>query len=230
VTKPVLFLGSAWSSSWSVVGWMACRLGGLTVEERTIFLSRPDSPAKLGAISPSGRVPALHLPDGAVLWDSLAIAEWLWERDPDCAIWPRDAAHRAYARCVAAEVHSHFDDVRNGLPMNLIKRWPVRDGLPSNVKLMNRPGVRAGTERLEAIWRDARARHGGPYLMGGAFCFADAVMAPMCSRYVTYGVEFAADSMAFIAAQMDSQLMREWRARAEMQAEEIGRDVVLQYP
>jgi glutathione S-transferase len=230
MTKPVLHLGSAWSSSWSVVGWMACRLGGLEVEERTIFLSRPDSPAKLRAISPSGRVPALHLPDGAVLWDSLAIAEWLWERDPFCAIWPRDPAKRAYARCVAAEVHSHFDEVRNGLPMNLIKRWPVKDGLPSNVKLMNRPGVRSGTERLEAIWRDARARYGGPYLLGADFCFADAAMAPMCSRYVTYGVELAADSMDFIAAQMDSPLMREWRARANAQAEDIGREVVLQYP
>lgn len=230
MTKPVLHLGSAWSSSWSVVGWMACRLGGLEAEERTIFLSRPDSPAKLQAISPSGRVPALHLPDGTVLWDSLAIAEWLWERDPACGIWPRDAAKRAQARCIAAEVHSHFDEVRNGLPMNLIKRWPVKDGLPSNVKLMNRPGVRAGTERLEAIWRDARARHGGPYLLGADFCFADAAMAPMCSRYVTYGVELAPDSMDFVAAQMDSPLMRQWRARAEAQAEEIGREVVLQYP
>lgn len=230
---PVLYLGSAWSSSWSVVGWMACKLGGLAVEERTIFLSRPDSPPQLRAISPSGRVPALHVegPGGRiVLWDSLAIAEWLWERDPGCAIWPRDAALRAYVRCVAAEVHSHFDEVRNGLPMNLIKRWPVRDGLPSNVKLMGRAGVRAGTDRLEAIWRDAVARHGGPYVCGAEFCFADAVIAPMCSRYVTYGVQLAPDSMAFIAAQMDSPLMREWRAHAERQADAVGRDIVLQYP
>ena len=227
--RPVLHLGSAWSSSWSVVGWMACRLGGLDVEERRIFLSRPDSPAKLKAISPSGRVPALHV-EGMVLWDSLAIAEWLWERDPRCAIWPQDPVRRAYARCVAAEIHSHFDEVRNGLPMNLIKRWPLRDGLPSNVKLMNRPGVRAGTERMEAMWRDARARWGGPYLAGKEFCFADAAIAPMCSRYVTYGIELAADSMAFIAAQMDSPLMRDWRARAEAEAEEVGRDIVLQYP
>ena len=224
-----LYLGSAWSSSWSVVGWMACRLGGLEVKERTIFLSRPDSPAKLKAVSPSGRVPALHV-EGMVLWDSLAIAEWLWERDPGCAIWPHDPARRAYARCVAAEVHSHFDDVRNGLPMNLIKRWPVRDGLPSYVKLMNRPGVRAGTERLEAIWRDAVAKYGGPYVCGDQFSFADAALAPMCSRYVTYGVELAPDSMRFVAAQMDSPLMREWRARAERQADEVGRDIVIQYP
>lgn len=227
--KPVLHLGSAWSSSWSVVGWMACRLGGLDFEDRTIFLSRPDSPAKLKAVSPSGRVPALHVGE-QVLWDSMAIAEWLWERDPGCAIWPQDATARAYARCLAAEVHSHFDDVRNGLQMNLIKRWPVRDNLPSNVKLMGRPGVRAGTDRLEALWREAQRRYGGPYLLGETFCFADAVSAPMCSRYVTYGVELAADSMAFIGAQMDSPLMREWRARAERQADEIGRDIVLQYP
>lgn len=212
---------------------MACRLGGLEVEERTILLSRPDSPAKLKAISPSGRVPSLHVEvpgEGLVLWDSLAIAEWLWERDPGCAIWPRDASARAHARCIAAELHSHFDDVRNGLPMNLIKRWPLRDGLPSNIKLMNRPGVRAGTERMEAMWREARSRFGGPYLCGAEFCFADAVVAPMCSRYVTYGIELAADSMDFIRAQMESPLMREWRARAEKQADEIGRDIVLQYP
>jgi glutathione S-transferase len=227
--KPVLYLGSAWSSSWSVVGWMACRLGGLEVEERTIFLSRPDSPATLRAVSPSGRVPVLRVGE-QVIWDSLAIAEWLWERDPSSAVWPRDPAKRAYARSVAAEVHGHFDDVRAGLPMNLIKRWPVRDGLPSNVKLMGRPGVRAGTDRLEAIWRDAVARYGGPYIGGSEFSYADAALAPMCSRYVTYGVELAPDSMAFIAAAMDSPLMREWRARAERQADEIGRDIVLQYP
>lgn len=229
MARPVLHLGSAWSSSWSAVGWMACRLGGLEVEERTIFLSRPDSPAQLRAVSPSGRVPALHV-DGMVLWDSMAIAEWLWERDPACAIWPQDPARRALARCLAAEMHGHFDEVRNGLPMNLIRRWPLRDGLPSHVKLMARPGVRAGTERLEAMWRDARARFGGPFLLGDAFCFADAVAAPMCSRYVTYGVELAADTMDFIRVQMDSPLMRAWRARAEAQAEAIGRDIVLQYP
>lgn len=231
--QPILYLGSAWSSSWSVVGWMACRLGGLAVEERTIFLSRPDSPAKLRAVSPSGRVPVLHVPGPGgdqVIWDSIAIAEWLWERDPSCAIWPQDPVRRAFARSVAAEVHGHFDDVRNGLPMNLIKRWPVRDGLPSNVKLMGRPGVRSGTDRLEAIWRDAVARFGGPYIGGTEFSYADAALAPMCSRYVTYGVDLAPDSMAFIAAAMDSPLMREWRARAEAQADAIGRDAVLQYP
>ncbi len=226
---PLLTLGSAWSSGWSVPGWMICQLGGIVAEERTIFLSRPDSPPKLRAVSPSGRVPVLEI-DGLRLWDTLAIAEYLWERDPGCAIWPQDPARRAVARCMAAEMHSHFDEVRNGLPMNLIKRWPVKDGLPSNVKLMGRPGVRAGTDRIEAIWRDARARFGGPWLCGADFCAVDAMHAPMTTRYTTYGVELAPDSLAFIAQMAAHPLMQAWRARAEAQADMIGRDVVLASP
>lgn len=224
-----LYLGSAWSSGWSVPGWMICRLGGLEFEERTIFLSRADSPPKLRAVSPTGRVPVLHV-GNEVIWDTLAIAEWLWERDPACAVWPQDPVRRAWARCVAAEVHSHFDDVRKALPMNLIKRWPIRDGLPDPVKRMGSPGVAAGTARMEAIWRDSLARWGGPWLAGDTFCTADAMMAPMCSRYVTYGVELAADSMAFIRRMMESPMMREWMARAETQADAIGRDIVAASP
>ena len=229
MTKPVLHLGSAWSSSWSVPGWMACELGGIACEERVIFLSRDDSKPKLAAVSPSGRVPVLEI-DGLVLWDSFAIAEYLWERDPTSAIWPADREKRAFARSVAAEVHGHFDELRAALPMNLIKRWPIRDGLPSNVKLMARPGAQAATARLEAIWRDCVARWGGPYVAGASWCFADAVMAPMCSRYVTYGVELAPDSMAFIRASQEAPMMRRWIARADAQAAEIGRDICAASP
>jgi glutathione S-transferase len=95
---------------------------------------------------------------------------------------------------------------------------------------MNRPGLRAGTERLEAMWREAQDRFGGPHLLGETLCFADAVTAPMCSGYVTDGVELAPDSRAFIAARMESPRMREWRARAERQADEVRRDIVLHYP
>lgn len=227
--KPVLHLGSAWSSSWSIPGWMACELAGLACEENVVFLSRADSKPILAAASPSGRVPALEI-DGHILWDSLAIAEYLWERHSSSAIWPADRPRRAFARCVAAEIHGHFDDLRAALPMNLIKRWPIRDGLPSNVKLMARPGAEAATARLEAIWRDCIARWGGPYVAGETWCFADAVMAPMCSRYVTYGVELSPQSMAFIRASQDSPLMRRWIARAEAQAAAIGRDICAASP
>jgi glutathione S-transferase len=83
---------------------------------------------------------------------------------------------------------------------------------------------------MEVMWRDARSRYGGPYIAGEEFCFADAAFAPMCSRYITYGVELAADSMDFIATQMESPLMREWRARAEREADEVGRDIVMASP
>jgi glutathione S-transferase len=208
---------------------MVCKLADMDCEERVIFLSRDDSKAKLAAVSPSGRVPVLEI-DGLVLWDSFAIAEYLWERDPTSAIWPADPARRAFARSVAAEVHGHFSELRAGLPMNLLKRWPIRDGLPSNAKLLARPGVQAETARLEAIWRDSVARWGGPYVAGDTWCFADAMMAPMCSRYVTYGVTLAPDSMAFIRASQDAPLMRSWIARAEAQAAEIGRDICLAWP
>jgi glutathione S-transferase len=208
---------------------MACELAGVERDERTIFLSRPDSKARLADASPSGRLPVLEI-DGLRLWDSQAIAEYLWERHPGCGIWPADRAARAMARGWAGEVHADFHDLRAALPMNLIKRWPIRDGLPSNVKLLARPGVAPAIVRLEAIWREATARFGGPYLAGTAFCFADAMMAMMASRFVTYGVELAPDSMAFIAASQSSPLMRRWIARAEAHAALIGRDVCEAFP
>jgi glutathione S-transferase len=208
---------------------MACELAGLAREERTLFLSRPDSKAKLVEASPSGRLPVLEI-DGLRLWDSLAIAEYLWERHPGCGIWPAERAARAMARGSAAEVHADFHDLRTALPMNLIKRWPIRDGLPSNVKLLARPGVAPAIARLTAIWREATARFGGPYLTGSAFCFADAMMAMLASRFVTYGVELPPDSAAFVAASQDSPLMRRWIARAEEQAALIGRDICAAFP
>lgn len=229
MSPPILTLGGAWSSAWSIPGWMACELAGLEREERTIFLSRPDSKAKLAEASPSGRLPVLEI-DGLRLWDSLAIAEYLWERHPGCAIWPADRAARAFARGWAGEVHADFHDLRAALPMNLVKRWPIRDGLPSNVKLLARPGVAPAIARMEAIWREATARFGGPYLTGSTFCFADAMMAMMASRFVTYGVELAPDSMAFIAASQSSPLMRRWLARAEEHAALIGRDICAAFP
>jgi glutathione S-transferase len=205
------------------------RVGGLAREERTIFLSRPDSKAKLAEASPSGRLPVLEI-DGLRLWDSLAIAEYLWERHPGCAIWPADRAARAMARGWAGEVHADFHDLRAALPMNLIKRWPIRGGLPSNVKLLARPGATPAIARLEAIWREATARFGGPYLAGASFCFADAMMAMMANRFVTYGVDLAPDSMAFIAASQSSPLMICWIVRAEEHAALIGRDVCAAFP
>ncbi|TAD89078.1 MAG: glutathione S-transferase [Alphaproteobacteria bacterium] len=230
--KPLrLIIGGKWSSTWTMRGWLAVMLSGLPFEEETLFLSRPDSKARLAEVSPTGRIPVLI--DGAVrITDTLAIAEYLWELAPHSAIWPQDRLARAAARMVSAEMHAHFNDVRAALPMNLIKRWPIRDGLPSTVKLLDRPGVRADIARVEAVWRETRKTWGagGPYLFGAEFCFADAMFAPMASRFVTYSVPMAADTADYVEACLHHPYVAQWRAGAEAQADDIGRDLVAAFP
>ena len=226
-----LIIGGKWSSTWTMRGWLACKLSGLDFTTETLFLSRPDSKAKLAAISPTGRIPVL-IHDDMRITDTLAIAEYLWELAPDSAIWPADRRARAAARMAAAEMHGHFSEVRAALPMNLIKRWPIKDGVPSNVKLLDRPGVRDNIARVETIWRETRRAWGasGPYLFGSHFTFADAMYAPMASRLRTYSVDIAADSQVYVNACLDHPLILEWIAGAEDQAREIGWEAVAAWP
>lgn len=232
----ILYLGDAWSASWSICGWMACRLANKEVEERSIFLYQKNTKSEIAAVSPSGKVPAL-VDKGAVIWDSLAIAEYLWELAPTSQIWPQDFDQRRHARCIAAEVHREFEEVRVAMPMNLVKKWPIKDGLPSIETRMNgagvkggRTGVQAGLDRMEHIWRDCLGTYGGPYLFGDTFTFVDALFAPMISRYVTYSVQPAADVACYADAVMEHPLMREWIAMAERDAALVGREVAVAFP
>jgi glutathione S-transferase len=226
-----LIIGGKWSSTWTMRGWLACKLSGLPFETETLFLSRPDSKAKLAAVSPTGRIPVL-IDDGQRITDTWAIAEYLWEKAPSSDIWPADAKARTAARMVAGEMHAHFAELRAALPMNLVKRWPIANGVPSNVKLLDRPGVRDQVGRIETIWRETRASWGadGPYLFGPRFTFADAMYAPVASRFRTYAVPVAADSAAYRDACLDHPFVREWIAGAEAQAREIGWDAVAAWP
>lgn len=232
----ILYIGDAWSASWSICGWMACRLAGKEIEERSIFLYRQETKREIAAVSPSGKVPAL-VDGGIVIWDSLAIAEYLWELAPDSRIWPQDFDQRRHARCIAAEVHREFEEVRVAMPMNLVKRWPIRNGLPSIETRMNgagvkggRAGVQSGLDRMEAIWRTCLKAHGGPYLFGGDFTFVDALFAPMVSRYFTYSVRPSEDVAPYIDAVMEYPLMKEWIGMAERDAAVVGRDVAEAFP
>lgn len=235
-----LIIGGKWSSTWTMRGWLACKLSGLEFTTETLFLSRPDSKARMAEVSPTGRIPVLipDMPpyDGLRITDTLAIAETLWELAPDSDIWPADPRARAAARMVAAEMHGHFAEVRAALPMNLIKRWPIANGVPSNVKLLDRPGVRDNIARVETIWRETRAEWGGlldgggPYLFGGRFTFADAMYAPMASRLRTYSVEISDDSRAYVDACLGHPLVLEWIDGAEEQASEIGWEAVAAWP
>lgn len=226
-----LIVGGKWSSSWTMRGWLACRLSGLPFEAETLFLSRPDSKAALAKISPTGLIPLLIDGDFQVT-DTLAIAEYLWERAPGSAIWPNELRARTAARMSAAEMHAHFAELRAALPMNLVKRWPIANGVPSNVKLLARPGVAPQVARVQESWRQTRAAWGagGPYLFGADFNFADAMWAPMASRFRTYSVAIAPDAQAYCDAVLAHPLVAEWIAGAEAQAREIGWDACAAFP
>jgi len=176
---PVLYVGNRNYSSWSMRGSLLVRLSGLEYQEEVIPLYMPEGRERLLEISPSGRVPCLHI-DGLRIWDSLAIAEFLHERFPAAGIWPADPAGRALARCISAEMHSGFTGLRGALSMDIRASQPKTD-LPEV--------VRSEIRRIESIWQDCREKHGA----GGDFLFgqwsgADCMFAPVVSRFRTYGV------------------------------------------
>ncbi len=174
----VLYVGNRNYSSWSIRGSLLVRQSGIDCEEVVIPLDTAEGMARIAAVSPSRRVPVLHV-DGAVIWDTLAIAEFLNERAPGAGLWPRDAAARAIARSVSAEMHAGFDELRSRLPMDMRGRHAV----PMTAELA------ADIDRIQSIWTDCRRRFGGrnDYLFG-AWCMADAMYAPVVSRFQSYGV------------------------------------------
>jgi glutathione S-transferase len=172
-----LILGTKTYSSWSLRPWLAARMGGLAFDEVLITLRQPDTKAQILHHSPSGKVPCLSH-DGLVVWDSLAICEYLAELVP--SLWPSDRAARAVARSVAAEMHSGFQALRSTCPMDIPLRSPLQP-VPDDVA--------ADVARIHAIWADCRQRFGqsGPFLFGH-FSIADAMYAPVVSRFITYGL------------------------------------------
>ncbi len=172
-----LVIGDKNISSWSLRPWLAMRQAGIPFEEIKIALHRPDSQANILRYSPSGRVPALLVGDFAI-WDSLAILEYLAEAHPEARLWPAPQLARALARAVSAERHAGFAALREHCPMDLEARLPM-GSLPDRVAL--------DVQRILALWRDCRRRHGGsgPFLFG-AFSAADVMYAPVAARFRTY--------------------------------------------
>jgi glutathione S-transferase len=166
-------------SSWSLRPWLVMTAFSIPFEEIQIPLREPDSRARVLEFSPSGKVPALVDGDGTI-WESLAIIEYLAEKFPDRAIWPKDARARAHARSISNEMHGGFQTLRQSCPMHLGARFatpPMTDPLKANV------------DRIEDIWSEARNRFGagGPYLFG-AFSAADAMYAPIATRFETFEI------------------------------------------
>jgi glutathione S-transferase len=200
----ILYLGNKNYSSWSLRGWLAMRLARAPFKEMMVALSGEAQPNPANrSFSPSARVPCLHDGD-VVVWDSLAIAEYLAERH--AGMWPADPVARAWARAVACEMHSGFAALRNEMTMCIRERVDVRPWSPT---------LTADIARVAEIWNEGRRRFGagGPYLCG-AMSLADAFYAPVAFRFRTYGV--AADGMAaaYLSDLLAEPLLREWEAAA----------------
>jgi glutathione S-transferase len=203
-----LYIGNKNYSSWSLRPWLLMTHAGIAFEEICLRLDWADgSPFKttLLAIAPSGRVPLLVDHDGFAVWDSLAIAEYLAERFPDRHLWPADAKQRARARSLCAEMHSGFSDLRNVFPMNI-----EADLGDIGLRMLGeKPGAARDLARIDAMWREALAASGGPFLFGD-FGIADAFFAPVCSRIRTYGLPLSPDAAAYMTRMLALPAFAAW--------------------
>jgi glutathione S-transferase len=201
-----IYLGNKNYSSWSLRPWLVLKQTTVAFSEVVIPLYQPTSRETVLKYSPSGRVPALRHGDITV-WESLAICEYLAESFPTFDLWPKDPAPRAVARAVSAEMHAGFRALREQLPMNIRSSFPGRAITPE---------VQADINRVMAIWRDCRARFGdgrGAFLFGH-FTVADAMYAPIVTRFRTYRIELERDAEAYCDAIMGLPAMQEWIAAA----------------
>jgi glutathione S-transferase len=198
----ILYLGNKNYSSWSLRGWLAVKLAGIPFEERMVALSGAAHP-EWRSFSPTARVPVLHDGD-VVVWDSLAIAEYLAERRP--GMWAADATARAWSRSIAAEMHSGMGALRNEMTMCIREHIDVRPWSPD---------LAANVARVLEIWNEGRRRFGadGPFLAGD-FTLADAFYAPVAFRFRTYGVVAEGPAAGYLAALLAHPWLREWEAAA----------------
>jgi glutathione S-transferase len=171
----------------------------------------------LAALTPTGRVPVLVEDDGFVIWDTLAIAEFLAERHADQPLWPVDARQRARARSLCAEMHSGFGALRQHFPVNIEARLPEVGAMV----LAREPAVAHDVARIDAMWREQMQTTGGPFLFG-AYSIADAFYAPVCTRLRTYGVPVSADANTYIERIHATGSMRRWVAEALAEKDFLG--------
>lgn len=213
VTKPKLYIGNRNYSSWSLRAWFLLAEAGIDFDEERLPLDTPEFEERIGAISPSRRVPVLVLGDEKV-WDSLAIGETVAERWPDKGLWPSDSAARAHARSISAEMHSGFPDLRAAMPMNcraMGRQVPLSSGLKADI------------DRIFAIWSDCAERYGGGWLFG-TFSVADAMYAPVVLRFRTYGTNLPEPARAYADRVLQSRALQKWLAAAESETEVIERE------
>lgn len=208
--KLELVIGNKAYSSWSLRPWLALKHTGVPFSELRVPLYIPGYKEKLLKQGPSGKVPVLK--HGArTIWDSLAICEYLAEQFPDAQLWPKDAAARAMARSVSAEMHSGFGAIRHAMPFNC----RVRN---RHVKIT--PETQQEIDRVQGLWKSCREAHGsgGPWLFG-RFSIADCMYIPVALRFITYSISMDAAGKAYADATLAHHPVDEWIAAAEQESE-----------
>lgn len=203
-----LYVGNKRYSSWSLRGYLILSQTGARFETVTILLNLATTRDEILKISPAARVPILDH-DGLVIWDTLAIAEYAHELFPEAGLWPADRTTRARARSISAEMHSGFAALRENMPADLIAKQPGVGHTPEALD---------DARRIQDIWRAALDASGGPFLFG-ALSIADAMFAPVVTRFATYGVEIDETARAYSAAIEALPAMRAWRADAAAEPE-----------
>ncbi|MBC7975452.1 MAG: glutathione S-transferase family protein [Myxococcales bacterium] len=198
-----LYVGSKRYSSWSLRPYLALVHAGVAFDCEVILLDRPTTRSEISKVNPAGRVPVLH-DDSLVIWDSLAICEYVNELAPAAQLWPVDRAQRARARALSAEMHAGFAALRSNMPMDLCADKSGQGHTPEAL---------TDARRVCEIWREALAASGGPFLFG-AFSIADVMFAPVTTRFTTYGVELDEMCRSYVAAVDALPAMQAWRRDA----------------
>jgi glutathione S-transferase len=208
--KAVLTINSRNYGAWSLRGWLLCRFAGIDFDVRVVAPDDPAARAEILLLSSSILVPSLEH-DGAKVWDTLAIAEYLNELAPGAALLPAERVARAHCRAICGEMHSGFASLRAALPMNLRARWP-------GFRIWAR--ARADIDRVSAIWRECLATYGGPWLFGRR-SMADAMYAPVATRFVTYDVKLDRAGSDYVERIIAMPEMREWTEAARQEPDAI---------
>ncbi len=212
-----IVIGTKTYSSWSLRGWLAVAHTGLDFRETKLALDTDDFHEKIGALSPTRCVPALH--DGEItVWDSLAIIDYCARLAPEKNWWPESNAEFAYARSIAAEMHSGFPNLRSHAPMNFRNRW-------KDLSLSN--ALQKDISRIDQIWQECRARYGkGGDFLFGEFGAADMMYSAVVSRFQTYDFKVSDVSKDYMVAVLSHPLMREWINAASQEDQVVPMDEV----
>lgn len=209
-----LIMGNQAYSSWSLRGWMLLRAFEFEFEHEVVPLYEPGWERFVDVNYPANTVPTLQVGEGddrILIWDSLAIAEYLHERHPEAGLWPGDLAARAAARCLCAEMHSSYFALRSTMPMNVRRQYST---------IRADAETRADLDRIEDLWAWVRSKWGGsgPYLFGDRFTTADAFYAPVASRCRTYQVPLKPDSQRYVDALLEHPATREFYAAGQRES------------